>query len=104
MANPSVPVPEHILIIGAGVFGLATTLSLLSRSAYKSTRITIVDGSSSLPNPSGSSVDASRIIRGDYAQQHYSRLALEAQEFWRDRRKEAWGGEGRYHEPGFVLS
>ena len=104
MSNPQVPVPHHILIIGAGVFGLSTTLALLSNPTYNSTKITIVDGSSSLPNPTGSSVDASRIIRPDYAQQHYSRLALEAQEYWRDTKKEAWGGEGRYHEPGFVLS
>ncbi|KIX03172.1 uncharacterized protein Z518_06723 [Rhinocladiella mackenziei CBS 650.93] len=100
----NMPVLQHILVIGAGVFGLSTTLSLLSSPTYKSTRITVVDGSPSLPNPSGSSVDASRIVRADYGSKHYCRLALEAQERWRDKRKEAWGGEDRYHEPGFVLS
>ncbi|KIX99922.1 uncharacterized protein Z520_04559 [Fonsecaea multimorphosa CBS 102226] len=98
------PVPQHILIIGAGVFGLSTALSLLSNPAYNATRITIIDGSPSLPNPSGSSVDANRIVRADYADKHYAQLASQAQELWRDKRKDGWGGEGRYHEPGFVLT
>lgn len=102
MSNASSP--QHILIIGAGVFGLSTALSLLSRRNYESTRITILDGSPTLPNPSGSSVDANRIVRADYAHKHYSQLALEAQELWRHRGKDEWGGEDRYHEPGFVLS
>jgi len=77
MANASPA--QHILIIGAGEFGLSTALSLLSRSAYKGSRITIVDSSSQLPNPSGSSVDANRIVRADYADVLYSRLASESQ-------------------------
>ncbi|KIW10655.1 hypothetical protein PV08_11619 [Exophiala spinifera] len=102
MANASPA--QHILIIGAGEFGLSTALSLLSRSAYKGSRITIVDSSSQLPNPSGSSVDANRIVRADYADVLYSRLASESQRFWRDTSPDGWGGEGRYHQPGFVLT
>jgi len=97
-------VSQHILVIGAGAFGLGTTLSLLSKPAYNATRITIVDSSTQLPNPSGSSVDANRIVRADYAYVHYSRLAIEAQKLWRDTSAQGWGGEGRYHEPGFVLT
>lgn len=96
--------PQHILIIGAGEFGLATALSLLSNPTYEQTRITIVDGSPQLPNPSGSSVDANRIVRADYASTPYSKLALEVQQSWRDTTPDGWGGEGRYHEPGFVLT
>jgi len=96
--------PKHILIIGAGEFGLSTTLSLLSNAAYKTSHITIVDSSPSLPNPSGSSVDANRIVRADYACAAYSKLALQVQPLWRDTAPHAWGGEGRYHEPGFVLT
>lgn len=97
-------VPAHILIIGAGEFGLSTTLSLLANPTYKNTRITIVDSSPSLPNPFGSSVDASRIIRADYASRPYSKLAFEAQGLWRDKSDDGWGGQERYNEPGFLLT
>lgn len=101
--NPSTT-PQHILIIGAGEFGLATALSLFSNPSYNHSKITIVDSSPELPNPSGSSVDANRIVRADYASTPYSKLALEVQALWRDTSKDGWGGEGRYHEPGFVLT
>ena len=96
--------PSSILIIGAGVFGLSTALSLLRRPQYGSSKITILDASETLPNPSGSSVDASRIVRADYSNQIYSRLAAQAQLLWRDTTDQGWGGEGRYYEPGFVLT
>lgn len=96
--------PSKILIIGAGEFGIATALALLKREEYSNSQITIVDISPSLPNPVGSSVDASRIVRADYASAPYAALAVEAQRLWRDRSDDGWGGEGRYHEPGFVLT
>lgn len=96
--------PQHILIVGAGVFGLSTALALLDRPAYKNSRITIIDSAAILPNPVGSSVDASRIIRADYGLKPYAKLAAEAQEIWRDTSPDGWGGEGRYHESGFVLT
>lgn len=96
--------PSSILIIGAGVFGLSTALSLLKRPHYAASKITILDASETLPNPSGSSVDASRIVRADYSNQVYSRLAAQAQLLWRDTTDGGWGGEGRYYEPGFVLT
>ena len=96
--------PSHILIVGAGVFGLSTALSLLNRPKFNETSITILDSAPTLPNPSGSSVDASRIVRADYASAPYSRLAVEAQKLWRDTTPHGWGGENRYHEPGFLLT
>jgi sarcosine oxidase / L-pipecolate oxidase len=119
--------PESILIVGAGEFGLTTALSLLSRPSITSSlkKITIVDASPTLPNPSGSSVDASRIIRADYGNEMYARLAAEAQSLWREGmgveddvvgvgegggdgrkggKKVKWGAGGRYHEPGFMLT
>ncbi|RVX70872.1 hypothetical protein B0A52_06029 [Exophiala mesophila] len=104
MSSTTSPVPKQILIIGAGEFGLSTALSLLSNPTYKSSLITIVDSSPSLPNPFGSSVDASRIVRADYASRPYSKLALQAQILWHDKSPDGWGGEERYHEPGFVLT
>ena len=97
--------PEHNLIVGAGVFGLSTALALVSRPQYESTRrITVLDSSPTLPNPTGSSVDSSRIVRPDYAAAPYARLAVAAQKLWRNRSTDGWGGEGRYHEPGFLLT
>ena len=96
--------PTSVLIVGAGEFGLATALSLLSRPRFSKARITIVDAAAQLPNPAGSSVDASRIIRADYGNAMYARLAAKAQEQWRDISDEGWGGQGRYFEPGFLLT
>ena len=109
---------HSILIVGAGVFGLSTTLSLLRRTsqspsnAINSTtsplkslpkpQIIVLDASHILPNPSGSSVDSSRIIRPDYPRLPYCRLATEAQVLWRDQSDDGWGGQGRYTESGLV--
>lgn len=96
--------PQDILIVGAGVFGLSTALTFLDRSPYDKSRITVIDSAAILPNPVGSSVDASRIIRADYAQPTYAKLACIAQESWRDQSPTGWGGQGRYTETGFVLT
>ena len=114
---------DPILIIGAGVFGLSTAISLLHRHKpppfpsdptppdsssishiLSHAPIHILDASPSLPNPSGSSVDSSRIIRSDYSSPIYSSLASSAQAHWRDQTADGWGGQGRYTETGFVLT
>lgn len=97
--------PSHILVVGAGIFGLSTTLSLLRRRPFStSSQITLLDSSPLLPNPVGSSVDTSRIIRPDYASAPYVRLMREAQHLWRQTSsvEEDWGAEGRYTESGVV--
>lgn len=93
---------QDILIVGAGVFGLSTALALLNRPAYNDSKITVIDSAKVLPNPVGSSVDASRIIRADYSKLSYGKLATLAQEHWRDQTDSGWGGQGRYTETGFV--
>ncbi|CAF9933546.1 MAG: hypothetical protein ALECFALPRED_005627 [Alectoria fallacina] len=106
------PAPlDSILIIGAGVFGLSTTLSLLT-SGYAYTKITLLDPylptlSTSHPSPSApspnshaASIDSSRIIRPDYALPPYAKLASQAQNKWR----RGYGGEGVYRESGVILS
>ena len=102
MSSP--PAPSHILIIGAGVFGLSTARSLLQRPTYTHTNITLLDASPTLPNPAGSSVDSSRIIRPDYSNLAYARLAAKAQLLWRDTSPGGWGAEGRYQQPGLLLT
>lgn len=102
--------PKHILILGSGVFGLSSALALTSRLFFSSSKITLVDqfspydSTSTDPNPSAASIDTSRIVRADYASEPYSQLAVKAQELWRDDGAKAWGGEGRYHQPGLMLT
>jgi len=97
-------VPSSILIIGAGELGIATARALIHDPKYANSKITILDASPQLPNPFGSSVDSSRIIRADYAILPYAKLGLAAQRLWRDTSDAGWGGQGRYHEPGLVLT
>ena len=96
--------PSSILIIGAGEFGISTAHALVRNPKYDVCKITILDASPQLPNPSGSSVDTSRIIRADYANLPYAMLGLQALKLWRDTSDAGWGGQGRYHEPGLVLT
>lgn len=77
---------------------MSTALSLSER--HPSTRITLLESSPTIPNPHGSSVDSSRIIRADYANRAYADLAAAAIRKWRTT---AWGRDGRYTENGLVL-
>ncbi|CAI7678657.1 unnamed protein product [Penicillium manginii] len=90
--------PPSILIVGGGVFGLSTALSL--RQRHPQAQITLVESSPTIPNPHGSSVDTSRIVRADYANAEYSKLAAAAIQKWRST---AWGREGRYTQNGLLL-
>ncbi|KAI2012947.1 hypothetical protein LOZ39_001027 [Ophidiomyces ophidiicola] len=89
--------PESILIVGGGVFGLSTALALARRHSGK---ITLVESAATIPNPHGASVDSSRIIRADYANGAYAELATDAIEQWQ---ATEWGRDGRYTRNGLVL-
>ncbi|EZF11180.1 hypothetical protein H100_07702 [Trichophyton rubrum MR850] len=89
--------PNHILIVGGGVFGLSTALALSRR--HKGS-ITLLEAAPAIPNPHGSSVDSSRILRADYANPAYARLAQQALTQWRST---PWGHDGRYNRNGLVL-
>ncbi|KAN0083408.1 FAD dependent oxidoreductase [Elaphomyces granulatus] len=56
--------------------------------------------SPTIPNPYGSSVDASRVVRADYAHAAYAKLAAAAVQCWRSTE---WGQEGRYTENGLLF-
>lgn len=76
--NPIVRRSDTIVIIGAGVFGLTTARELAKRGY---TKITVVDRYLP-PVRDGSSVDVSRVIRPDYADDFYAKLGMEAMEGW----------------------
>ncbi|KAI8950322.1 DAO-domain-containing protein [Xylaria longipes] len=102
--------PESILIIGSGVFGLSTALSLARRPEIPSeTAITVIDRSPDpgvFPARDASSIDSSRIIRADYSDPAYTKLAGEAHAHWRRDldNPDSLGGDGRYHESGLLLA
>lgn len=86
---------EPVLIVGAGVFGLSTALNLASRGY---SNVTVLDRAPP-PVPDGSSVDVSRVIRCDYADPFYAKLAREAIDEWC---QEPW--KPHFHNTGFVLA
>ena len=100
-------VPSSILIVGGGVFGLSTALALTQRAHFAQTTITLLDPHPSIPDSKAattSSVDTSRIIRADYSDPYYADLAAEAQSHWRRTGDDELGGQGRYSEPGLLLT
>ncbi|GJC88752.1 L-pipecolate oxidase [Colletotrichum liriopes] len=93
--HPSnLPTTAPIIIVGAGVFGLGLSHELTHVRGY--TNVTVLDRYLP-PVPDGSSVDVSRIIRTEYGDPLYARLAKEALNGWRNEYAPY------YHECGFVL-
>lgn len=90
------PASTHILIIGAGAFGMSTAHALSQRNYA---HITVLDP---YPYPSidAAANDISKIIRSDYNEPLYARLGLEA--------IAAWSSDplysGLYRQDGWVLS
>jgi sarcosine oxidase/L-pipecolate oxidase len=82
-----------IVIVGAGVFGLSTALEMKLRG-YE--HVTVIDRYIP-PVADGSSVDISRIIRSEYADPLYAKMADEAIEGWKTNYRKF------YYESGFVI-
>ncbi|PGH08396.1 hypothetical protein GX51_01222 [Blastomyces parvus] len=72
--------PASYLIVGAGCFGASTALAL--KKAKPNAIVTLVDRTP-FPFPSAAAHDLNKIIRAEYEDLMYMRLALEAQEQWR---------------------
>lgn len=77
---------------------MSTALALSNR--HPTCQITLLEASPTIPNPEGSSVDTSRIVRADYSNPVYSKLAAAAIERWRNTE---WGQDGRYIQNGLML-
>ncbi|KAF8515559.1 FAD dependent oxidoreductase [Gautieria morchelliformis] len=87
---------DHVLIVGAGVFGLSTALHLL-QGGWEN--VTIYDRSSVLPAPDAASTDMNKVVRSSYSDPTYTRLTKEAIVAWKN--TEEWGDT--YHECGVVI-
>ncbi|KAH8689184.1 putative fructosyl amino acid oxidase [Talaromyces proteolyticus] len=86
----------QILIVGAGAFGTSTAYHL-SQRGYRSIRVL-----DRYPTPSreAASTDISKVIRSDYNEPLYAKMAIESIEAWR-----SWDMfNGLYHVPGWILS
>ncbi|WWC89147.1 uncharacterized protein L201_004065 [Kwoniella dendrophila CBS 6074] len=86
----------HVVIVGAGIYGMSTALWMLESGKYT---VTMLDKCGILPAPDAASTDLNKIIRSsDYADPNLASLALEAVDFWR---KPEW--ENTYHESGVMV-
>ncbi|KAK2831936.1 hypothetical protein FQN49_007021 [Arthroderma sp. PD_2] len=79
---PSPPTPSSYLIVGAGCFGASTALHLARSNPASASRITLVDRTP-FPCPSAAAHDLNKIIRSEYTDVFYMRLALEAMGVWK---------------------
>lgn len=72
---------EHILIVGAGTFGLSTAFEL-ANNGYSN--ITVLERASTIPSPFSAGCDLNKIVRAEYEDRFYTDLALEAMEAWKE--------------------
>ncbi|OAG42697.1 hypothetical protein AYO21_02980 [Fonsecaea monophora] len=70
---------DRILILGAGAFGLATAYSL-ALAGY--TSVTVLDKHDDLPSRFSAGFDLNKIIRAEYLDPFYTKLALDAIRKW----------------------
>ena len=86
-----------IVIVGAGVFGLAAAWELSGRGW----QVAVIDPGT-LPRPAAASTDISKVVRADYgADELYTAMAEAALTGW-DRWNQRWG-QPLYHQDGFLL-
>lgn len=88
---------REALVIGAGIFGVSTALSLREQGW----QVTLCD-QGPIPHPAASSTDLSKIVRPDYGtDQLYTEMAVASLERW-----QRWNrhfGQTLYHATGFLL-
>ncbi|WVQ96909.1 hypothetical protein IAU59_004017 [Kwoniella sp. CBS 9459] len=97
---PQIAPPKSILIIGGGVFGGATALSL-ALGPYKghASLITVLDRSAEPPAADAASYDYNKIVRQEYSDPIYARLAHDAMVQWREPEY-----KNNYYETGVIVS
>ncbi|ODV93698.1 hypothetical protein PACTADRAFT_4600 [Pachysolen tannophilus NRRL Y-2460] len=70
---------ESILIVGCGVFGLSTAVHLAERGGYQVTAIDLLP----VPSQFSAANDFNKIIRCEYTDFIYTKMAVEAMKLWR---------------------
>lgn len=70
---------DHVVIVGAGTFGLSTAVELL-RKGHRN--VTLVDGYA-VPSPLSAGNDVNKVFQSTVEDEFYSKLALESLERWR---------------------
>ncbi|MEO0392966.1 MAG: FAD-dependent oxidoreductase [Pseudomonadota bacterium] len=94
--------PPHIAVVGAGIMGLSTAWALHREGV----RVSVFE-QGPIPNPKGSSVDESRLIRHPYGDQPgYTAMVDQAFAAWGrlfDDLKAVTAGEPLYHETGTLV-
>lgn len=101
---------EHILILGAGMFGASAAYHLTHPKPLSSalapkvptTRVTLLDRSP-LGAGIGASEDINKIIRADYSQKFYMDLGYEAINAWKTLSEPGGILEGLYHQTGWIV-
>jgi len=68
------------IVLGAGVFGASAALALIQRHPSKS--MALIDRE--IPCQQSASWDWTKVIRADYTDIFYTRLAIEAKDMWRN--------------------
>lgn len=86
---------DSYIVVGAGAFGASTAREL--RKAVPAAQVTLIDRAP-FPHPAAASHDLNKIVRTDYENLFYMKLAIEAQHEWRnDPFYKPW-----YHESGII--
>lgn len=97
---------EHILIVGAGIFGASTAYHLTHHTSQAPgasiPRVTLLDRSP-LGAGIGASEDINKIIRADYSQKFYMDLGYEAIDAWKSLSEPGGILEGLYHQSGWIV-
>ncbi|KAK5108527.1 hypothetical protein LTR62_008267 [Meristemomyces frigidus] len=87
---------SDIAIVGGGAWGLSTALHL-TRAGFS--RITIYERAEAIPSPYSAAYDLNKIVRAEYEDPFYTKLALEAIEGWKT---PLFGPH--YHQTGYVVA
>ena len=87
---------DHIAIIGGGCWGLSTALHL-HRTGY--TNITVFERAEAIPSPYSAAYDLNKIVRAEYEDPFYTKLALGAIQGWKS---PLFGPY--FHQTGYVVA